>query len=145
MVTVGTSCTTAHLKWSVLKLTRSYERQDFNNSRLRLDGCNYWKYTLFIHNMSYELGQKITVGFQLKRVSRFVQDGDAPWKQEWKYWEERKLRAPLDGIVIGIRNLSNGKNHYLGSEEGMSYEPKEHFKAIIVAYQLSRKPILVKI
>lgn len=95
--------------------------------------------------MNYELGQKITVGFQLKRVSKFVKDGDSPWKQEWKVWDERKLRGPIEGIVIGIRNLSNGKNHNLGNEGGTMYEPKEHFKAIIVAYQLSRKPILVKI
>lgn len=84
---------------------------------------------------TYSLGQKITTTTQLKRVSKFVQNGDSPWKQEWKIWEEKPLRNPIDGIVVGVRNLSNGKNHYLGSEAGNSYEPKEHFKAIIVAYQ----------
>jgi hypothetical protein len=93
----------------------------------------------------YSLGQKVTTMKYLKRISKFVQDGDTPWKQEFKVWDERTFKSPVEGIVIGVRNLSNGKNHYLGSEEGMSYEPKEHFKAIIVDYQLYRKPILVKI
>lgn len=93
----------------------------------------------------YSLGQKVTTIKYLKRISKFVQDGEAPWKTEFKVWDERQFRSPIEGIVIGIRNLSNGKNIYMGQEEGVVYEPKEHFKAIIVAYQLSRKPILVKI
>lgn len=94
--------------------------------------------------MNYTLGQKVTTMKYLKRVSRYIQEGEAPWKTEWKFWDERQLKSPIEGIVIGIRNLSNGKNNYI-PEHGNDYEPKEHFKAIIVAYQLSRKPILVKI
>jgi len=92
----------------------------------------------------YTLGQKITVESQLKRISKFVQEGDVPWRTEYKVWDDQKLRQPIKGMVIGVRNLSNGKNCY-EKEIGNVYTPKEYFKALIVVYKLSRKPILVKI
>jgi hypothetical protein len=96
-------------------------------------------------NMHYELGQKIRVESTLTRKSKFVKESDlSPYKYEVKFWDETKLRNPVDGIVVGIRSLSNGRNHYI-PEYGNDYEPKEHFRALIVAYHLSRKPLLVKI
>lgn len=95
--------------------------------------------------MSYVLGQKITTDYKLKRISRFIQESkESPYKQEWKLWEEQKLKAPIEGIIVGIRKLSNGKNHWNG-ETGNDYEPKEHFKALVIVYHLLRKPILIKI
>jgi hypothetical protein len=95
--------------------------------------------------MNYELGQKVTVITKLKRVSKFIQESkESPFKAEYKLWEEQKLRDPINGIIVGVRKLSNGKNHWNG-ETGNDYEPKEHFKALIIAYHINRKPILVKI
>ena len=95
--------------------------------------------------MNYNLGQSITITSELKRKSKYVKESEeSPFKYEMKYWEEVNLRSPIDGIVVGIRKLSNGRNHYI-PEYGYDYEPKEHFKALIVAYHLSRKPKLVKV
>lgn len=92
-----------------------------------------------------KLGQKITISSELIRKSRYVRESDSsPFKYEEKFWDEVKLRNPIDGIVIGVRKLSNGRNHYI-PEYGNDYEPREHFKAVIVAYDLSRKPKLTKL
>lgn len=91
-----------------------------------------------------KLGDPIIITNELKRKSRYVKESDSsPFRYEEKFWQETKLRNPITGIVVGIRKLSNGRNHYI-PEYGNDYEPKEHFKAIIVAYNLSRKPKLVK-
>lgn len=92
----------------------------------------------------HTLGQQITVTHKLKRISKYVNDGESPLKYELKFWDKVELKTPIKGIVIGIRKLSNGHNHYI-REYGNAYEPKEHFKALIVAYHLYRKPIFVKL
>lgn len=59
-----------------------------------------------------------------------------------KYWHRNEC-APAKGLVVGIRVLSNGKRTWIGSEEGFEYTPTEHFRAVLVAYAMNRKPVLV--
>lgn len=59
-----------------------------------------------------------------------------------KYWFRNEC-APTTGLIIGLRTLSNGKRMWIGSEEGFEYTPTEHFRALLIAYAMNRKPVLV--
>ena len=86
--------------------------------------------------------KKLQLILALNGKVKWIQVPDSPRKREYKYWEESKLIEPVNGIVVGMRNLSNGKNEYV-HEYGNVYEPKEHFRALVIAYGIFRKPILV--
>ena len=48
----------------------------------------------------------------------------------------------MNGMVIGLRTLSNGFIDY-NSDYGYIYNPTEYLQAALVAFDLRRKPILV--
>ena len=90
----------------------------------------------------YTLGQKVRVTQTLRRQ----------WDGGRKTWQAWPIH-PGEGIVVGKRTLSNGKletiseyDDVLGYKEytHTDYRATEHFAAYIVAYDLRRKPVLVK-
>jgi hypothetical protein len=79
-----------------------------------------------------KLGQKVTFNKILKRYYKrrggIVRD---------KYWKEIDVDKQ-NGILIGIRTLSNGTVEY-DYEEGYTYKLKETVKAVIIATTLRSK------
>lgn len=63
------------------------------------------------------------------------------WKSEGYPGEPEP--APRTGVLVGVRTLSNGENHYHGYDEPIEYRPTETFAAYLIAYDLRRKPVLV--
>lgn len=61
-----------------------------------------------------------------------------------KVWEPNPFAARREGIVVGVRTLSNGERVYIGYEEGLTFAPEEHFTAYLVAFDMRRKPVHVR-
>lgn len=83
-----------------------------------------------------KLSQRVVFSAKLKR--KWYKMGI----QDIKSWTPARCDY-TDGVVIGIRTLSDGNVDYGGSEDGTQYRPTRHFKAVLVAYSLYRKPVLV--
>jgi hypothetical protein len=87
------------------------------------------------------LGEKIEFNCQLHR-KKIYKENTSGYRRRWKVWETVKFDTPMQGIVIGVRTISNGPTDF-DSEAGYMYSPKEHFKALLVATTLHSKPILI--
>lgn len=87
------------------------------------------------------LGQKVRFSIHLERDWR-VPTGENAWGRfAMKVWQA--VAGPIrEGIVVGVRTLSNGKRDM--GEDYANYTAKEHFKAYIVAYDMRRKPMMVR-
>lgn len=93
------------------------------------------------------LGQQVefTLGDVLHRVV------DTDGRDEFNRSVHRKVwrtapwfrPAPIRGVIVGIRTLSNGRNEYHGYDEPIEYCGEEFFSAYLVAYDLRRKPVFV--
>ena len=84
--------------------------------------------------MEMKLGDRVTVTRVLKRMA----EGNNK-----KYWQRRKI-VHRQGLLIGIRTLSDGIRRWDGYEDGgWSYEAKDHFKAAMVVFSLKEKPVFV--
>ncbi len=89
-----------------------------------------------------ELGQKVTFTRTLNRRSRY--DWNA--HQTVKRWETFAYEGepepePREGILIGVRTLSNGHVIYHGFEDGSEYVGVHFFKAYLIAFDLRRAPV----
>lgn len=95
---------------------------------------------------TYRLGQKITCSIMYKRVSEYRNHptDELAWKIHWKVWIQKAIKKQKV-MVIGIRTLSNGVSHWNGDGEGVSYEAKEFFKALLVVRTINSKPFLIPI
>lgn len=90
----------------------------------------------------YALGQAVEYTWWLTRRSETEQ------LCAWKRWRHEAYLgqpepAPTRGIVVGIRTLSNGKNVWSGSDEAITYSPREFFTAYLVAHNLRQRPVFV--
>jgi hypothetical protein len=60
--------------------------------------------------------------------------------REQKVWEADPYRAgEYAGIVVGVRTLSDGEVIAWGA----GYRPERHYRAVLIAEDLHRKPVLV--
>lgn len=91
--------------------------------------------------IGYQLGQQVVYQKHIIRRGFREQGLDAAWGTE--QWPGR----PTDGgagIIVGKRTLSNGNIRVSYGYDGETvYEPKEHFQAYMVAFDLRRKPVFV--
>lgn len=85
------------------------------------------------------LGQWVEFAFKLRRVSSYGSDYRG-WRKEWV---REKFDVNAQGIVMGIRHLSNGKNEWVQDDAPLSYTHTDYLVAILVSYDLKRKPVLV--
>lgn len=93
---------------------------------------------------AFTLGQRVTwaVADEMHRINV---TGDwyrrEPWRKRWQrtQYDERHR----EGVVVGLRTLSNGINESHG-DEGIQYIPEEYIPAVLVAYDLRRKPVYVE-
>lgn len=89
-----------------------------------------------------KLGDKITFTHTLIRKRDTVRNNVSPYPDRLRAWEKKNHHIKR-GIIIGIRRLSNGK--IIGYNEDRCFMPKEYFLAYLVAYDLRKKPVYVKI
>lgn len=69
----------------------------------------------------------------------------SPARKVWEpplYAEDANRKH--QGVVVGVRTLSDGRTHWNGEDEPISYTPDEHFTAYLIAYDLHRKPVHVR-
>lgn len=83
-----------------------------------------------------ELGQRVVFRDELQRSISWT-PGDQFDVKTWcvRAGEERH------GVIVGIRNLSNGKRFY---NDGVTFEPTGYMRAYLVAYDMRRKPVYVR-
>lgn len=62
-----------------------------------------------------------------------------------KEWQRVKHDGgdAVQGILVGVRTLSDGINVYYGHDEPIEYRPDKHFTVYVIAYDLRRVPVLV--
>lgn len=93
----------------------------------------------------YALGQRVAYTEHLIRRSQFSDNTFHP--DVLKVWTSESYpghkTAGGEGVIIGKRTLTNGRNHYSGYDEPITFIPKERFSAYLVAFDLRRKPVYV--
>lgn len=108
------------------------------------------------------LGSLVSFDQVLRRVTEKRQAADQraplhhPARMEpWKVWTPEPLnhyRFPAryrrsdgraEGIVVGIRTLSNGPVEWGSYDEPTVFYPRETVEAVVVAWHLRRVPVLV--
>lgn len=87
-------------------------------------------------DLEYALGQKVKFRFPLKRVAE-----RKTYRKVWKPQTQREHATFREGIIVGVRTLSDGKARYSYYEA--EYRADTHYRAYIVAYDIRRKPRLV--
>lgn len=96
-----------------------------------------------MHDYEISLGKRVKFTTPLRRVYEHRMDGDRG--SNWKVWKAALSYAgPLEGILIGVRTLSDGLVYYGSFDEPTSFDPKESFKAALIATDLKRKPFFVR-
>lgn len=97
-----------------------------------------------------ELGTRVTFSHVLRRRAESLPDRRATGGyQDRKVWRPvpalpQTGRLATPGIVIGLRTLANGVVRYGGYEEPTTFTPDgDRIPAILISYDLRRKPVLV--
>lgn len=88
---------------------------------------------------AFHLGQWVEFEFKLRRVSNYGTDYRG-WRKEWV---RDKFYMKAQGIVMGIRHLTNGSNEWAGPDGPLIYKHEGYLVAVLVSYDLRRKPVLV--
>jgi hypothetical protein len=75
-----------------------------------------------------------------RTTSSYQSNGRGGWMKEWA---KRSWSKPgqLEGILIGIRTLSNGWVTYGDEFTPTRYEAVDHFTAYLIAYDTRRSPV----
>lgn len=85
------------------------------------------------------LGQKVAFTVPLRRVSESLHTAYS----DRKVWRPNlNYRGPVEGILIGIRTLTNGVREHMG-EDGCSHWPDTKFRAALVAVSLRLNRVIV--
>lgn len=95
------------------------------------------------HTHRVYLGQRIVFNQRLVRRTYYNYRANG-YRERMKRWDITPMAEPKEGIIVGIRTLSNGTTDY-DNESGHMYDPKEHFRAILVYTSVTRKPVYVPI
>lgn len=91
----------------------------------------------------FTLGQRVTFS-NADVLERATQTG--PGYRTRKVWRTPLWKKPGEsrGVVVGIRTLSNGRVTY-NYDEPTEYTANEWFKAALIATDLLRKPVFVRV
>lgn len=79
------------------------------------------------------LGQKVRVAAVLKRTTEYPERGG--WGEAHKVWCRDVLPAPVAGVLVGLRTISDGTRVDMG-DEGIGYKATAHRPAALVAVGL---------
>lgn len=93
----------------------------------------------------FQLGDRVKYKNGLRRRYKAL---PTLWQSE-RVWEPVNFvhNHPEDhgeGVVVGIRTLSNGVVTY-DAEEGNTYRQKETFQALVIAHSMRSKPVYVRL
>lgn len=89
----------------------------------------------------FSLGQWVEFSHTVVRRSDYTGSGPG-WRKEWVREPFREAKFEPAGIVVGIRHLSNGRNRFIGEDGPLVYEHQDYLVAILIAYDIHRKPVL---
>jgi len=81
-----------------------------------------------------ELGDKVVV------TARYERKDSAVNGFPWRVWF-RHTHSPRRGIVVGIRQISNGEMAF--GDDGFTYTPRIYGKAALVVFNLRENPVRV--
>jgi hypothetical protein len=86
--------------------------------------------------MELKLGQKVSFDTVYLRFSKSVKSKHCEWTRtrRYKYWKKYHCDKK-EGIVVGLRTLSNGETHY-DCEDGYYYTRTESVPAVLVSISL---------
>lgn len=103
----------------------------------------------------FTLGQPVMFTNPLeRRVGEYERTNGT--SREPKTWEPPKTyppghplfdyrdRVPVRGVIVGKRTLADGYRIYNGPDEGLAFTPTSRFPAYMVAFDMNRKPALVR-
>jgi hypothetical protein len=87
-----------------------------------------------------QLGQRVRF---TKPMYRAFRDRGTP--DVMRAWIPKRDEPEREGIIIGKRQLVNGKRRWEEGDEGgwYEFEPKERFTAYLIAYTMHNKPVPV--
>lgn len=90
------------------------------------------------------LGQRVKFTRHLHRRAR-TEDGARRTVKRWEPEGYPGQPEPewREGVVVGRRTLSNGHVTWGGWEDPGEYQGVHYFRAYLIAYDLTRKPVLV--
>lgn len=86
-------------------------------------------------NNNHLLGRNVSFTHELRRVR-----GPKPGERRWE--EQKVSDAPMDGVIIGERTVSDGFAEG-GYDEARTYTAKSHRVVWLVAYDMRRRHMLV--
>lgn len=93
-----------------------------------------------------ELGQRVRYAATLRRAVEYAPLQRGQWtKRRRKVWKRGDWRGepdPGEGIVVGLRRLSDGYADWISEEEGYGFSPTETHQAVLIAYSTRRRPVL---
>ena len=75
-----------------------------------------------------------------KNVIRYDERG---LKIRHKEWVTTPAQKPTEGIIVGIRTLSDGVVVWTGEEGGYDYRATKHLKAYLVVTDIYKNPLTV--
>ena len=82
-----------------------------------------------------KLGQKVSFDTVYHRYSKSIPNKWGNYSRgRYKYWEKHQCDKK-EGIIVGLRTLSNGETHYDG-EDGYYYARSESVLAALVAIDI---------
>lgn len=88
-----------------------------------------------------ELGQKVRFKKVLRRVN--VSPPGRQFRQLWE-WVPVAITHETEGIVAGTRTVYKGESIWGGGEEASYFKASGHTPAVLVAYDMRKKPYYVR-
>lgn len=93
-----------------------------------------------------ELGQRVRYAATLRRAVEYAPLQFGQWtnrrRKVWKRGDWRGEPDPGEGIVVGLRTLADGFSDWESEEVGYVFTPTDRHSAVLIAYDLRRKPVL---
>lgn len=82
--------------------------------------------------------QALALGTRVRYSSILLRRGEHVGGSTRKTWEPMSLGFEREGIIVGLRTLSNGIHHWGFSDEGGHYEQKNSLQAALIAWDVRK-------
>ena len=89
------------------------------------------------------LGQRVMFTETLRRGYKPASPRSKRVWESTRYWLAGNSKGPVEGILMGVRTLSDGEVEDGYYDTPSVYYPKRTFTAYLIAHDLRRKPVLV--
>lgn len=113
--------------------------------------ANQWSHAELTEHAPERVDQVFRLGARVRftwTLTRGV-DWDTPTsdsdRKVWrsKLWPTSPEPEAREGIIVGLRTLSDGVRTWNGYDIPVTYRPTRHFSAYLIAHSLRAKPVLV--